>query len=122
MARNGGITHRELTAPTKKPKPFNDPGWVWELKHDGELLGYFPEIAEDLRKLPDIVIDGELVMMNEQGKPEFHQPGVGAQYAIRRKLHQPRSQSQRDVDDLSLRAACLALCRKDAWRPLQVYG
>jgi bifunctional non-homologous end joining protein LigD len=87
------ITHRDLTAPTNKAKPFNDPDWVWELKHDGyrallikdgertsmltrkgnELLGYFPEIVEDLRKLPDIVIDGELVMMNEHGKPEFHQ-------------------------------------------------
>jgi ATP-dependent DNA ligase len=38
-----------------------------------ELIGHFPEIAVDLAKLPDIAIDGELVMLNAQGKPEFHQ-------------------------------------------------
>src|SRR4051794_7094829 len=65
----------------------------WELKHDGyrallikdgdrtsmltrrgnELLSLFPEIAADLKKLPDCAIDGELVMLDEKGKPEFHQ-------------------------------------------------
>jgi bifunctional non-homologous end joining protein LigD len=87
------ISHLDLTAPTKKAKAFNDPAWLFELKHDGyrallikdrdrltmltrkgnELLPYFPEIAADLRKLPDIAIDGELVMLNAEGKPEFHQ-------------------------------------------------
>jgi bifunctional non-homologous end joining protein LigD len=87
------ITHRDLTAPTLKGKPFNDPGWIWELKHDGyrvllikdgevtamltrrgnDLLPLFPEIGVDLKKLPDIAIDGELVMLDEKGKPEFHQ-------------------------------------------------
>jgi bifunctional non-homologous end joining protein LigD len=91
--KRGVITHRDLSAPTKKAKAFNHPDWVWELKHDGyralllkdgeqirmltrkgnDLVSYFPEIAEDLRKLPDIVIDGELVTMNDKGKPEFHQ-------------------------------------------------
>jgi bifunctional non-homologous end joining protein LigD len=72
------ITHRDLTAPTSRAKPFNDPGWIWELKHDGyrallikegervslqtrkgnELLQFFPEIAADLKKLPDCAIDG----------------------------------------------------------------
>jgi bifunctional non-homologous end joining protein LigD len=32
-----------------------------------------PEIAADLQKLPDIAIDGELVMLDDKGKPEFHQ-------------------------------------------------
>jgi ATP-dependent DNA ligase len=87
------ITHRDLTAPTNKAKPFNDPAWIWELKHDGyrallikdgertsmltrrgnDLVALFPEIAADLRELPDIAIDGELVMLDEKGKPEFHQ-------------------------------------------------
>jgi ATP-dependent DNA ligase len=87
------ITHRDLTAPTIRAKPFNDPAWIWELKHDGyrallikdsgrtsmltrrgnDPLGQFPEIAADLRKLPDIAIDGELVMLDANGKPEFHQ-------------------------------------------------
>jgi ATP-dependent DNA ligase len=38
-----------------------------------ELLHYFPEIAQDLAKVPDIVIDGSLVILNDEGKPEFHQ-------------------------------------------------
>jgi bifunctional non-homologous end joining protein LigD len=87
------VTHRDLTAPTTKAKPFNDPAWIWELKHDGyrallirdgerislqtrrgnELLQFFPEIAADLKRLPDIAIDGELVMLDENGKPEFQQ-------------------------------------------------
>jgi bifunctional non-homologous end joining protein LigD len=87
------ISHRDLTAPTSKAKPFNDPDWVWELKHDGyrallikdgertsmltrrgnDLLSQFPEISEDMRKLPDIAIDSELVMLDALGKPEFHQ-------------------------------------------------
>src|SRR3954466_6799885 len=91
-AKRTVITHRDLTAPTNKAKPFNDPAWIWELKHDGyrallikdrerlnlfsrrgnDLLSFFPEIAADLRKLPDIAIDGELVMLDEKGKPEFH--------------------------------------------------
>jgi bifunctional non-homologous end joining protein LigD len=37
-----------------------------------ELLQFFPEIATDLRKLPDIAIDGELVIVDEKGKPAFH--------------------------------------------------
>ncbi|HEX4893316.1 MAG TPA: hypothetical protein VFV47_08505, partial [Hyphomicrobiaceae bacterium] len=86
------ITHKDLAAPTNKAKAFNDPGWVWELKHDGyrallikeagrvslltrrgnELIQFFPEIAADLRQLPDMAIDGELVMLDAEGKPEFH--------------------------------------------------
>src|SRR5688500_13513381 len=81
------ITHRDLTDPTPKAKPFDATGWIWELKHDGyrallikegerlnlltrrgnNLLSFFPEIAANLRKLPDCAIDGELVMLDEHG-------------------------------------------------------
>src|SRR3954465_5907637 len=91
--RKISVSHLDLAAPTNKAKPFNDPDWIWELKHDGyrallikdgertsmltrrgnDLLSFFPEIAADLRKLPDIAIDGELVMLDAKGKPEFHQ-------------------------------------------------
>jgi bifunctional non-homologous end joining protein LigD len=87
------ISHLDLAAPTNKAKPFNDPDWVWELKHDGyrallvkdgerlnlftrrgnDLLSFFPEIAADMLKLPEIAIDGELVMQDDKGKPDFHQ-------------------------------------------------
>src|SRR5689334_10469682 len=86
------ITHRDLAQPTKRARPFNDPAWIFELKHDGyrvlaarhgdrlrlvsrrgnDLLHWFPEIAAELAKLPDIVIDGELVMLDARGHPEFH--------------------------------------------------
>jgi ATP-dependent DNA ligase len=42
-------------------------------RRGNDLLSFFPEIAADLKKLPDIVIDGELVMLNPEGKPDFHQ-------------------------------------------------
>jgi ATP-dependent DNA ligase len=42
-------------------------------RRGNDLLGLFPEIAADLRKLPDIALDGGLVMLDANGKPEFHQ-------------------------------------------------
>jgi bifunctional non-homologous end joining protein LigD len=92
-SKRTSVTHRDLTAPTSKAKPFDAAGWIWELKHDGyrallikdgerlslltrrgnDLLSFFPEIAGDLRKLPDCAVDGELVVLDEHGKPEFHQ-------------------------------------------------
>ena len=86
------ITHRDLSLPTKRAKPFSDPAWIYELKHDGyrvlvikegerrsllsrrgnELIGWFPEIAAEIDRLPDIVIDGELVMLDARGHSEFH--------------------------------------------------
>ena len=91
MAGKVVITHRDLAAPLNKAKAFDHPDWVWELKHDGyramliregdrvrlltrkgnDLIKFFPEIAADLERLPDAVIDGELVMLNADGKPEF---------------------------------------------------
>jgi ATP-dependent DNA ligase len=111
------ITHRDLALPTQRAKPFNHPDWLYELKHDGyrvlafwdgefgkllsrrgnDLLPWFPEIAAELTRLPDVVIDGELVMMDKAGKPEFHK--LRGRCAIRdpvryqppRRLIQPRS-------------------------------
>ena len=93
MAGSVVITHRDIAIPANRAKAFNHPDWVWELKHDGyralltndgsrtsmltrkgnDLIGQFPEIAADMLKLPDMVIDGELVMLNSDGKPEFHE-------------------------------------------------
>ena len=41
-------------------------------RRGNDLLPWFPEIAAELTELPDVVIDGELVMMDKAGKPEFH--------------------------------------------------
>jgi len=36
------------------------------------LLPWFPEIAADLARLPPVIIDGELVIQDPLGKPDFH--------------------------------------------------
>ncbi len=76
-----------------RPTPFSAPGWYFELKFDGfRLLAeringvvrlvlrrgrradeLFPEITSALKALPgpDFIIDGELVIQNEQGHPIF---------------------------------------------------
>lgn len=76
---------------TRAKKPFDRPGWLFELKYDGfrvlairrggetrllsrrgnDLLPAFPEIAACLAELPDIVLDGELVVLDEAGRPQF---------------------------------------------------
>jgi bifunctional non-homologous end joining protein LigD len=63
-------------------KPFDRPGWIYELKYDGfrvlairrgehirllsrrgnDLAPCFPEIVACLGELPDVVLDGELVV------------------------------------------------------------
>ena len=72
-------------------KPFDRPGWIFELKYDGfrvlairegekarllsrrgnDLADCFPEIVACLRDLPHMVLDGELVVLDKQGKPDF---------------------------------------------------
>jgi bifunctional non-homologous end joining protein LigD len=76
---------------TSASKPFDRPGWLFELKYDGfrvlgihegertrvlsrrgnDLAHCFPEIVACLRVLPDLVLDGELVVLDEHGKPQF---------------------------------------------------
>ena len=73
------------------PKPFNRKGWVFEMKYDGfrvlaikqgklvKLLSRrnrdmslsFPEIVASMQDLPNIAVDGELVVLNDLGVPQF---------------------------------------------------
>jgi bifunctional non-homologous end joining protein LigD len=78
------------------PKAFTSPDWVFELKYDGfRLLAdrahlryrsgldsteRYPELTSALRALPiDVVLDGEIVIFDAEGKPDFHALGSRAQ-------------------------------------------
>lgn len=76
------------------PEAFSRPGWVFELKYDGARVlasrddsgrvelrhrsgrvasPIFPEIADAVARLPcqEFVLDGEVVALDENGKPSF---------------------------------------------------
>ncbi len=83
--------HQDLMLCTSTGKPFTRSGWLFELKYDGfrvliakhgkqmrllsrrgrDMARSFPELIACLRDLPDVVIDGELVVLNDMGAPLF---------------------------------------------------
>jgi bifunctional non-homologous end joining protein LigD len=82
-----------FTLATLAERPFSDPAWVFEIKYDGvrvlasrrgdrlELYGRsgqdttsrYPEVVRALRALPvdSFVIDGEIVALDDAGRPSF---------------------------------------------------
>lgn len=82
-------------------KPFSSPDWFFELKYDGYRLiaeagagqsrlryrsgqdptDRFPEVTSALRALPipGLVLDGELVALDAQGRPDFQKLAARAQ-------------------------------------------
>ena len=76
-----------------REQAFTKKGWIWEIKYDGyrvlasregsearltyrhgiDATAIFPEIARALRALPfeSLVVDGEIVVNDEKGKPNF---------------------------------------------------
>lgn len=84
------ITHRDLIQLSSAPKPFDAPGWIFELKYDGfrallhgggaqritsrhgNPMGQaFPELLRELEDMADVVMDAELVVVDERGHPQF---------------------------------------------------
>ena len=83
----------EVMLAEPRDKPFTKEGWIFELKLDGfrflasredgegklttrngnDLTAAFPEIARSLTALPfdDLVLDGELVVPDDAGRPSF---------------------------------------------------
>src|SRR6185436_32006 len=79
--------------PETSARPFSRPGWIFELKYDGfralverkngaarifyrsgrGATAIFPEIAEAVAALPfDLVLDGEIVIVDGNGRPNFN--------------------------------------------------
>lgn len=73
-------------------EPFDDPGWLFEIKWDGyraiaevnpkgvrlysrnglSFLRLYPSVAEELKKIrEEIILDGEIVVLNQDNKPDF---------------------------------------------------
>src|SRR3954471_13283867 len=94
-----GAPQREINAGTLRPMlaqsqdhPFDAPGWLFELKLDGyrvlaarddrarlfsrngnDLSACFPEVMQALKALPfdRLLLDGELVALDDAGRPNF---------------------------------------------------
>ncbi|HEX3006928.1 MAG TPA: hypothetical protein VHO90_04870 [Bacteroidales bacterium] len=79
--------------PAELSRPFDNPEWIFENNHGGfravtviangnaaiysnktQLFNKdFPQIAKDLETLGvDVILDGEIVMLNSEGKPDFN--------------------------------------------------
>lgn len=85
------ITHHDLMLLQSTQEPFSRENWLYELKYDGlrclirkhgkqmklisrngrDMAGSFPELISELARLPDVVMDGELVVLDEDGRPQF---------------------------------------------------
>jgi bifunctional non-homologous end joining protein LigD len=73
-------------------KPFDDLDWIFEVKWDGyramaeinkeeiklysrnglSFLQLYPAVAEELKKIKDdVILDGEIVVLNQNNKPDF---------------------------------------------------
>lgn len=97
------ITYRDLAMLAPASPAFNRPEWIFELKHDGfrvlagrtakdpflssrrgtDLLPCYPEIRACLVELPQMVLDGELVVLDRHGRPDFESlpPTIGNEAA-----------------------------------------
>jgi bifunctional non-homologous end joining protein LigD len=95
----------QLMLAETRDRPFTAPGWLFEPKLDGyralasrengarllsrngnDLTPCFPEVAQALRALPfdRLVVDGELVALDDAGRPDFQRLQQRAQ--LRRSL------------------------------------
>ncbi len=97
-----------------QPRPFSKKGWIFELKYDGyrvvagrfqpgtgarpearlyyrsgrEATPSYPDLVRSLRALPydGLVLDGEVVVLDETGKPSFQLLQKRAQLTRRRDI------------------------------------
>jgi bifunctional non-homologous end joining protein LigD len=113
-ARRLGAKERALSKADQRPmlaetreEPFSGGGWLFELKYDGYRLlarrdgakvalsyrsgddatALFPEIAKAVEMLPaDAVLDGEVVVLEQDGRPSFQALQQRAQLSRREDI------------------------------------
>jgi bifunctional non-homologous end joining protein LigD len=109
------VEDTELMLAETREEPFSRDGWVFEVKldgyrmraacQDGEPMLYsrkgleytesFPEIARVVKAIPfdGVILDGELVVLNEAGRPNFNmlqaRARLGAREAKRAAVEAP---------------------------------
>lgn len=109
------VADTELMLAETREEPFNRDGWIFEVKLDGyrmraacehgepilysrkglEYTESFPEIARAVKALPfeGVILDGELVVLNDAGKPSFNmlqaRAKLGARDAKRAAIEAP---------------------------------
>src|SRR6266849_1231231 len=109
------VEDTELMLAETREEPFSRDGWVFEVKldgyrmraacQDGEPILYsrkgleytesFPEIARAVKAIPfeGVILDGELVVLNEAGRPNFNmlqaRARLGAPEAKRAAIEAP---------------------------------
>lgn len=90
---------------TLHDKPFNDPNWIYEIKWDGyraiaeinngavrlysrnglSFANDYPAVYDELKKIKkDVILDGEIVALDPEGKSKF---GLIQQYARDQSSH-----------------------------------
>ena len=109
--RASHIGPRDLMLPQVARAPFDRPGWIFEMRYEGvrvlairesagarllsrsgtNLASAFPEVGECLLRLPEVVLDGELVVLDSQGKAKFDE-------VYRRSLARNPSSVKRAMD------------------------
>ncbi len=114
------------TLATLADEPFDNNDWIFEVKWDGyraiteikrsEIKFYsrnglsfkelYPEVAAELKKIKkDCVIDGEVVVLDENGKPSFQklqQFGMNRDFPIHYYIFDCISYSDKDITDRPL--------------------
>ena len=106
------ISHKDLMRATPG-KLFSAAGWIYELKYDGfrclickcgdlirlesrsgrNMADSFPELVAELQPIRhDFVADGELVVLDEQGRPEWDR--LHRRHAVRQPERARRAASE----------------------------
>lgn len=94
--------------------PFTDPRWIFELKYDGfrllaekhdgqvqlryrsgrDATKIFPDVVRALEALPfdDVILDGEVTVLDDEGRPHFNRLQKRVQFARERDIRQAAAQ------------------------------